>query len=255
MLKSTAALRDEGFHLPEGVAAAPSVSRSAEEKAPPRLHWAADRIVLLLLMLTTAVRRYRLGLIDDVFTDWREALFFSTTCITVGVALFAYKPKSQVVNWRSVFAVLLSVAPGFLIYENGSRNPLSVVSIAVDIRIFFDLFLSASILSLGRNFSLFPTLAEVATGGTYRLLRHPIYGSYLHCQLVRTIMDPRFIQFAVLIAYFSGFQIRISEEERLLRRDDRYVEYVDRTRWTITHPVLALPVIGLGLYKVCLLLG
>ena len=88
-------------------------------------------------------------------------------------------------------------------------------------------------LSLGRSFGLLPANRGVVDRGAYRLVRHPIYASYLIGHIGFILSAFNFWNLSILLfAYIFQF-IRIKEEEAILKRDANYLSYSKRVKWRI----------------------
>lgn len=87
--------------------------------------------------------------------------------------------------------------------------------------------------SLGRSFGLMPANRGIKTVGLYRLVRHPLYMSYLVTETGYLLNNPSTRNVTVLIIG-AGFQVvRIHYEERLLQRDPAYAAYMSTVRWRL----------------------
>jgi protein-S-isoprenylcysteine O-methyltransferase Ste14 len=73
----------------------------------------------------------------------------------------------------------------------------------------------------------------LVTSGAYRLLRHPLYASYVLAGIGYLVQSPRLWNVAVLIAVWGCQIVRIASEEKLLGTDAAYRAYVMRTRWRV----------------------
>ncbi|MDZ4800923.1 MAG: isoprenylcysteine carboxylmethyltransferase family protein [Bryobacteraceae bacterium] len=89
------------------------------------------------------------------------------------------------------------------------------------------LLLLASVASLRNRFALLPADRGVVAQGPYRLVRHPIYTSYLLADLTAWLpaFDP--LGAAVWIAEAVLFHYRARAEERLLSQDPAYSRYAE----------------------------
>jgi protein-S-isoprenylcysteine O-methyltransferase Ste14 len=82
--------------------------------------------------------------------------------------------------------------------------------------------------TLGRSFGIVAANRGIKTGGLYGLVRHPAYTGYLVSYLGYVAENPS-ARNAVLLVVATGAQIvRMSEEERMLRNDDAYRDYLAR---------------------------
>lgn len=85
--------------------------------------------------------------------------------------------------------------------------------------------------SLGRSFGIVAANRGVQTSGLYRIVRHPLYGSYLVGYIgfligSGTPLNVALIIFAVVCQY-----LRARSEERVLLRDPAYQAYAARVRY------------------------
>jgi protein-S-isoprenylcysteine O-methyltransferase Ste14 len=100
-------------------------------------------------------------------------------------------------------------------------------------------------LSLGRSWGIIPANRGVRTGGLYRIVRHPIYASYLvtygayTLAVARLPVDPahpgvvpdlHYWNLAVYAIFAISTVARTYYEERVLRRDPSYAEFAEKTR-------------------------
>lgn len=91
----------------------------------------------------------------------------------------------------------------------------------------------AGVLSLNRSFAIVPALRKVKTEGMYRLVRHPIYFSYLIS--FASYLATNYSAENLLILVFSvGLMIsRVHFEERHLSLTPEYRAYQTRVRWRL----------------------
>lgn len=91
----------------------------------------------------------------------------------------------------------------------------------------------AGVLSLNRSFAVVPALRELKTSGMYRLVRHPIYFSYLvtfSCYLAANFSSQNV---GILLASLGLLVTRIHFEERHLSQAPEYRTYRTRVRWRL----------------------
>ena len=84
--------------------------------------------------------------------------------------------------------------------------------------------------SAGRS-ALVPAHRGLVTSGVYRLVRHPLYSSYVVVELGYLIQSPSVWNAGVLLAAWSCQVLRLLSEERLLFADPDYRAYCRRTPW------------------------
>lgn len=86
---------------------------------------------------------------------------------------------------------------------------------------------------LGRSFGLVAANRGIKTRGTYALVRHPVYTGYLITYLGYVAENPS-VRNLALFCLGTAFQlVRISEEERVLSRDEGYRAYRGTVRFRL----------------------
>jgi protein-S-isoprenylcysteine O-methyltransferase Ste14 len=85
--------------------------------------------------------------------------------------------------------------------------------------------------SLGRSFGIVPSNRGIRTGGFYRLVRHPAYGTYFIIDLGFVLVHPTLRNGLVFIAFIMLSYYRSVFEEQLLMGDPDYVAYRQTVRW------------------------
>jgi protein-S-isoprenylcysteine O-methyltransferase Ste14 len=88
-------------------------------------------------------------------------------------------------------------------------------------------------LALGRSFGLVPADRGLVTSGIYRVVRHPLYASYVVAELGYVIQSPRLWNVGVLVLVWACQVLRLLSEERLLSRDPAYGSYCAQARWRV----------------------
>jgi protein-S-isoprenylcysteine O-methyltransferase Ste14 len=85
-------------------------------------------------------------------------------------------------------------------------------------------------LTLRRSLGIVPAHRGLVTSGVYRVVRHPLYTSYVIAELGYLVQSPRVWNVVVLILAWSCQILRIRSEERLLSNDPAYRLYREQTR-------------------------
>lgn len=91
----------------------------------------------------------------------------------------------------------------------------------------------AGVLSLNRSFAIVPALRELKTSGMYRVVRHPIYFSYLISFSFYLAANFSLSNLLVLSASISLLVGRMYLEERHLGQTSEYRAYQSRVRWRL----------------------
>nr|WP_301295606.1 isoprenylcysteine carboxylmethyltransferase family protein [Pseudomonas nitroreducens] len=109
-----------------------------------------------------------------------------------------------------------------------SLVPLQVAETLQVAGVLFQIFAK---LSLGRSFGLVPANRAVVTGGAYQLVRHPIYLGYFVAHM-GFLLGAFSLHNLIVLVFLYGVQfVRIVEEEKVLKLDPLYQDYMTRTRW------------------------
>lgn len=88
-------------------------------------------------------------------------------------------------------------------------------------------------LTLGRSFGVVPARREIVVRGPYKLVRHPIYASYLVGHAGFLILNPSVWNLGVY-AFATSLQIaRLLREERLLCESEEYQSYTTSVRYRL----------------------
>ncbi|MFO1036215.1 MAG: methyltransferase [Geminicoccaceae bacterium] len=107
-------------------------------------------------------------------------------------------------------------------FDNALGTALQIVGAVLQI---------AAICSLNRSMALLPALRRVKTDGLYRLVRHPLYLSYLVAQVGYVINNPTAWNISLVLVATLCQIGRIANEEAVLLTDEHYADYAGRVRW------------------------
>ena len=91
----------------------------------------------------------------------------------------------------------------------------------------------ASLLSLGRRFAVWPALRGLATRGPYRIVRHPMYLSYVIADIGLNLEEWNSGTAVLVMAGWASLVYRILAEERILSRHAGWSSYADLVRYRI----------------------
>lgn len=133
---------------------------------------------------------------------------------------------------RARTLTLLSLS-GPLVVRPSSELPLAAESITVAVSCVGLLIGIAGKLSLGRSFGLLPANRGVVCTGLYRVVRHPIYMSYLVSHLAFLAAYPSLWNLVALVTADLALMARAVCEEQALARDPEYRVYQGRVRWRV----------------------
>lgn len=137
----------------------------------------------------------------------------------------AHLVSYRLVDWAA--ALFGTVAP-MMVVPGGS--PLAPPAIGAGLILTGLLFSIGGKLSLRRSFGLAAANRGLMQGGAYKIVRHPIYASYLLTYVGFMLINPTPWNAAVYLAAVALMAWRIRAEERVLARDPAYVAFMSRVR-------------------------
>ena len=188
----------------------------------------------MLLFVVTVVELGLLLWTTPAFgiADW---IYVSQHLLVLGIALKRAAPQVQDRSPRSGAAVVVSYAypyaqviyikwvPDEPVWVHGG---LILVTLAAGLS-------CASLLTLGRRFGIRPALRDLVTGGPYRIVRHPMYLSYVLADIGYNLegWNPGTV-LMVLVGWVSLIY-RIRAEERVLAQDAGWSRYAGTVRWRL----------------------
>jgi protein-S-isoprenylcysteine O-methyltransferase Ste14 len=85
--------------------------------------------------------------------------------------------------------------------------------------------------SLGRSVGVVAANRGIKTSGLYRLVRHPAYAGYLLGYVGYVLCYPTSRNTLLVVATLLALNARAIVEERFLRHDPSYGDYLRGTRW------------------------
>lgn len=91
----------------------------------------------------------------------------------------------------------------------------------------------SGMLSLNRSFGLVPALRKVKMNGMYRVVRHPLYASYVLTFSGYLLTNWSLRNLAVFVAAILLLAMRIQREERHLMQDGDYRAYMARVKFRV----------------------
>ncbi len=136
---------------------------------------------------------------------------------------------------RSLYASTITIASSlYFLLIRPSRGIVLVPGLAPPSLMLFAIALQlVSKLYLGRSFGLRPANRGIVTKGPYRLVRHPLYLAYFLNHVGFLVQTFSYYNLIVLVYLYVLYALRIREEERLLKRDERYQEYARAVRYRV----------------------
>ncbi|AKF03880.1 methyltransferase family protein [Sandaracinus amylolyticus] len=157
------------------------------------------------------------------------AVRLSVALLNGGVgALFLWRgPARTHGDTRALLSAIPSIALGGIALRIApSEWPIASVVVFVAMAI----GALASLLTLGRSFSILPARREVVGRGPYRVVRHPAYACELGMVIAAGAASAWWIALVLGALVLLTLVPRIRAEEALLAHDDAWSAYATRTR-------------------------
>lgn len=192
------------------------------------------RFADLLLFCVTAIELVILFLLTPTFTvtDW---IYVLQHFIVLGIALTRPHPKVRDYSITSSMAVgvayvypyaqviYLRWSPGYVVSPGAG---LVLVTLAAGLSL-------VSLLTMGRLFGVRPALRGLVTSGPYRLVRHPIYLSYVIADIGYNLQEWNPVTLLLVLVGWMSLLYRIYAEERLLSQHSEWPTYVALVRYRL----------------------
>jgi protein-S-isoprenylcysteine O-methyltransferase Ste14 len=202
----------------------PRVFRISGRRFPDFLLFAVTSVELAILffLATPAL----------TLTDW---IYLLQHMVVLGIALTRRSPKAQDRSLLSSAAVVVAYGypyaqvlylgwiPGETVWPLGG---LVMVTLAAGLNF-------AGLLTLGRLFGIRPALRGLATRGPYRIVRHPIYLSYVVADIGYNLQEWNSGTALLMLAGWISLLYRIHAEERILSQDPGWQKYVAMVRYRL----------------------
>ena len=185
----------------------------------------------LLLFGVTVVELVLLVLLTPTFTivDW---IYVVQNVLVLGISLARRPPASLDRSLTSAAAVVVAYTYPYaqvvwLRWQPGVPGWPEAGLVVVTVAAVWGL---ASLLSIGRRFGVRPAARGLATTGTYRLVRHPIYLGHVLGDIGYNLQEWNLGTVLLVLAGWLALLYRIHVEERLLAGDPGWAGYVARVR-------------------------
>ena len=161
--------------------------------------------------------------------DWSYLLFCAAETLAALFFIVRSAPVSvstDAGDW--LLAIGATFAPFFLSPADMAIWPGARYLLAVG-----SLLQIAGLLSLNRSFGLVAAQREIKTGGVYRVIRHPLYASYLISLSGYLLANTSLANTIIYVATMTMMVMRLLREERFLSTDVRYRVYMRQVKYRL----------------------
>jgi len=143
----------------------------------------------------------------------------------VVVLVMLRRPATEISLKPLDLLLAFGATAGPLLVQPGHVAPFVPVGFAAGLMVTGLVFQVACKLTLRRSFGLAPANRGLVVAGPYKLVRHPIYASYLINQVGFLLLNPTAWNAGVLAASLIVQLFRIVAEERLLAHDENHAAF------------------------------
>ena len=164
---------------------------------------------------------------------WLNLLQLAAEGVAV-VLILLRKPASELslrpLDW--LLAVAATAAP-LLVRPSGSSHTLAPAGLCAGLMLTGLTFQLIAKLTLRRSFGMAPANRGLKVSGPYRIVRHPIYASYLIGEVGFLLLNPTLWNAAVYGIGVVVQILRINAEERVLAHDAGFAAFREQTPYRL----------------------
>jgi protein-S-isoprenylcysteine O-methyltransferase Ste14 len=196
-----------------------------------RLTFTRRRFADLLLFCVTATEFVLLFILTPTFAvvDW---IYVLQHLIVLGIALT--RPAAQMRDYSIPSSIAVGVAYLYpyaqVIWLRWSPGNVASPAAGLALVILAAGLSLVSLLTMGRLFGVRPALRGLVTRGPYKLIRHPIYLSYIIADIGYNLQEWNSVTVALVLAGWASLVYRIKAEERLLSHHPGWQIYAASVR-------------------------
>ncbi|NTV65162.1 MAG: isoprenylcysteine carboxylmethyltransferase family protein [Oscillochloris sp.] len=172
----------------------------------------------------------------SAFLTWRQTgqvqmlLLAIQEGLLIGMIITRRRSTDVSRSWVDALIALIGTAAPLFQRAGGWTTPL-LEELGFAIQIIGLVLSIIAVSSLGRSFGILAANRGVKTNGLYRLVRHPLYGSYLFSYIGFLLGNLSLVNLAaILFALFCQY-LRARAEEQVLLRDPAYQAYASQVRY------------------------
>jgi protein-S-isoprenylcysteine O-methyltransferase Ste14 len=189
------------------------------------------RFADLLLFCVTATEFVILFVLTPTFTiaDW---IYVLQHLLILGIALTRPAPRMRDYSIPSSTAVGVAYLYPYaqVIWLRWSPGNVTSPAAGLVLVILAAGLSLVSLLTLGRLFGVRPALRGLVTRGPYKLVRHPIYLSYVIADIGYNLQEWNSVTVGLVLLGWASLVYRINAEERLLSHHPEWHTYASSVR-------------------------
>lgn len=183
------------------------------------------------MLLATLFGFFAYAHFSKFLTTQEWALLLMVVSETLTAAFFIFRSGPKTVS-PDPFDWLIAIAGTFapLFFRPAAWGALPEGSIAIVLGTALQI---VSLLSLNRSFALVAAKREIKTNWMYRVVRHPLYGSYLLIFTGYVLAHTTTMNLLICCVTMGCLCLRIFREERHLSLDPSYRAYMVQVRYRL----------------------
>ena len=193
-----------------------------------------QRLADLLLFCVTSTELVILFFLTPTFTiaDW---IYVLQHLIVLGIALTRRHAKVRDYSIASSIAVGIAYVYPYaqVIYLRWSPGYVAWPAAGLVLVTLGAVLSLVSLVTIGRFFGIRPALRGLVTSGPYRLVRHPIYLSYVIADIGYNLEEWNSITLLLVLTGWASLIYRIQAEERVISQHADWPAYVGLVRYRL----------------------
>jgi protein-S-isoprenylcysteine O-methyltransferase Ste14 len=165
----------------------------------------------------------------DASGNWSYLVFCITETLTAGLFLVRSAPVSVSADPRDwALAFLATFVPLLFLPSASALLPQAAMLVVAGAIVQL-----GGMLSLNRSIGMVPAKRVIKTGGIYRIVRHPLYASYLLTFSGYLLSNWSLRNLMVYLLSMALLAVRIQREESHLALDSDYRAYMGRVKFRV----------------------